>query len=271
MPLASINGIDIYHEVAGAGHPVVFVHGHALDSRMWQKQVAPLARFYTVVRYDIRGHGRSAAPRGGYSRAHLTEEVTGLIDHLGLTRPSLVGHSLGGGIALEYALRRPDRVCTLTLLASGLEGLGSSGHLSGSVAKQRALLRKEGVSKKFLRAALTSQLFDGVRQSPEILALARQMLSGWSGASWLDDTEYPQPALRHIERLGELRVPVLVAVGERDMPGFHDAAEALTRGILVVRKSVVPEAGHLAPLEKPEAFNDILLDFLGGAAGKALI
>ena len=271
MPFATLNGVRIHYEVAGSGHPVVFLHGHCLDSRMWQGQVAAIAGSYTVVTCDLRGHGLSDAPATGYSRAHYVEELYQLVLHLGLTKPSLAGHSMGGGIALEFALSHPERISTLVLVDTGLEGLSYLKNFSEVVSNQKALLRKEGVSQKFLRVALISPLFDGVRSQPEKLALARSMISTWSGASWLDDAAYPTQPRPHIDRLGELRVPTLVAVGERDSESFREIAAVLAEEILVVRKAIVPQAGHLAPLENPEAFNDILLDFLSGAVGKALL
>lgn len=271
MPFANVNGLKLHYEVAGSGHPIVLVHGHALDSRMWREQVPALSRLYTVVTCDLRGHGKSEAPESGYSRAHYAEDLHRLIACLGLSKPSVVGHSMGGGVALEYALRHPQRLATLTLVSSGLEGLGPSPSMAQVVAKQKEVVRREGVSAKFLRAALISPLFDGVRKDREKLALVRRMLSEWSGASWRDPTVYPTPPTPHAKRLGELRVPVLVVTGEREPPGFHEAAEALAKGITVVRTAQAPGAGHLSPLETPDAFNDTLLDFVGGAAGKALL
>ena len=271
MPFANLKGVVVHYEVAGAGHPVVFIHGHGLGSRLWQEQVPALARSYTVVRYDLRGHGRSQAPPNGYSRLHYTEELRQLILHLGLSRPSLVGHSLGASIALEYALAYPDRLSALVLTNTGLEGFSNGKSKSEVVARQKALLRTEGTTAKFLRASLISPIFDGVRRRPEKLALVKEMLAAWGGASWRDRATYPPLPRLHIDRLDEIRAPTLVLVGERETEGMHQVAEVLTQRIAVTRRAIVPEAGHLAPLENPDDFNDILLDFLGGAAGKALV
>ena len=271
MAFVTVDGVRIFYEMAGSGHPLVFIHGHALDSRIWQGQMEGLRRLYTVIRYDVRGHGQSEAPPTGYSRAHYAAELLGLINALDLTKPSLVGHSMGGTVALEYALQHADRCSTLSLIGSGLEGYSYQESMSETVNKQKDMLRQEGVSEKFLRVALFSPLYQGVRQHPEKLALVRSMLSGWSGASWLDTAVYPKPERTQLERLRELGVPALVAVGERDLPIFHEVSEALTMGIRVVRKATIPEAGHMAPLENPDAVNDILMDFIGGAAGKALL
>ena len=271
MPMLKLDGVDVHYEMAGSGHPIVLVHGHGLDSRMWDGQIAGLSRLYTVVRYDFRGHGKSSAPGTGYSRPRLAHELFLLVDALGLTKPSIVGHSRGGTVGLEYALTYPTRISTLTVVASGIEGYYSEAELAPTIAKQKALLRREGVSDRFVRAALRSPLYDGVRGDTEKLALLRTMLSAWSGADWRDDAVYPRPERQQIERLSDVGVPVMVVVGERDLSLFNDIAEVFAGGLRVVRRAVVPDAGHMAPMENPEAFNDILLDFIGGAAGKALL
>ncbi len=120
MPKLTLDGATIHYEMAGSGHPIVFVHGHGLDSRMWEGQMAGLSRLYTVVCYDFRGHGTSSAPASGYSRPQLAHELFLLVDALGLTKPSIVGHSRGGTIGLEYALTYPTRISTLTVVASGM-------------------------------------------------------------------------------------------------------------------------------------------------------
>lgn len=271
MPSLTVAGSHTYFQMTGSGHPIVFVHGHALDSRLWETQMEGLSKLYTVIRYDLRGHGRSDAPATGYSLADYAQELFGVVEGLSLTKPSIVGHSMGGTIALEYALEHPTRCSSISLIGGGLEGYSYSEGSSETVVKQKELLRQEGVSEKFLRVALISPLYDGVRRDPERFALAKAMLGGWSGASWREERTYPVPQRLQIERLSELAVPALVTVGERDLPIFHEVADAICRGARVVRKATIPEAGHLAPMENPVAVNDILLDFIGGAAGKALL
>lgn len=271
MPCADLDGVRLYYEVAGRGHALVFIHGHSLDCRMWDDQVGPVAQSYAVVRYDVRGHGKSAAPPTGYSLSHYARELRLLLDHLGIRRPSVVGLSMGGTIAIEYALTYPDRLETLTLVDTGLNGFEDGTTFMRQMEKRKALVRREGVGEKFVRATMMSELFRGLRRVPEKGALARAMVAGWSGASWVDTATYPKPERTQAERVGEVRVPTLVVVGQEDGARFHRIAEHITRRIPVVRKAVIPAAGHIPPMENPEAFNDALLDFLGGAVGKALV
>jgi pimeloyl-ACP methyl ester carboxylesterase len=115
----NVGGASLYYEAAGAGSPVVLLHGLDLDHRMWDEQVAPLAHAHTVVRYDLRGFGRSTA---GSHRGTHAEDLKALLDHLELGPVSLVGLSLGGGAAIDFAIAYPNAVRALILLNPLLEG-----------------------------------------------------------------------------------------------------------------------------------------------------
>jgi pimeloyl-ACP methyl ester carboxylesterase len=116
---ANINGASLYYEMTGAGSPVVLLHGLDVDHRMWDEQVAPLAHAHTVVRYDLRGSGRSTA--AGERGSHA-EDLRALLDHLELVGVSLLGFSLGGGAAVDFAVSYPNAVRALILVYPSIEG-----------------------------------------------------------------------------------------------------------------------------------------------------
>ena len=271
MPCANVNGGTLAYEVSGGGHPVAFLHGHTLDRRLWDPIAAYLSLSYTVICVDLRGHGRSAVPETGYAMADYAADLLGLVDLLGYRRVSLVGHSLGGIIAIELALTHPDRFTTMTLVGTGLGGFQHPEESRAMTERKKSLVRTEGVSEKFVRTAIYGTLYEATPDYAGKQAKLREMISGWSGAQWKDAATYPPPAKPQRDRLSEIKAPTLVAVGEHDRADFHAIANELAKGIAVVRKAIVPEAGHLAPLENPEAFGHILLDFLNGAVGKALV
>ena len=271
MPYAELEGVRTYYEQAGAGHVVVLVHGGCVDRRTWDYQVEEMARSYTIVRYDLRGHGHSAAPPQGYTIRDFAEDLRRLIQHLGLAKPSIMGHSLGGSVALEYAINYSKDVSTLLLADSGLDGFPYDVPMVEQMAQRRRLLARSGVSPSFVRAVMASPIFDGVRRRPELRALTREMIAAWSGANWRDEGAAIPPAHPQAERIAEVAAPTLVLLGEQDSARAHAIAQRLSEQIRVVRKEIVPEAGHMAPLENPDVFNDIVLDFLGGAVGKALV
>jgi 3-oxoadipate enol-lactonase len=116
---AEVNGARIYYEVAGEGEPLVFVHAGIADSRMWEGQVAAFAERYKVIRYDLRGFGKTEMVEGPFSHH---EDLRGLLDFLGLERTHLVGCSMGGGAVLDFALEYPERVGDLVLVGSAIGG-----------------------------------------------------------------------------------------------------------------------------------------------------
>src|SRR5438876_5964570 len=107
---ANVNGGSLYYEVTGAGTPVVLIPGFTLDTRMWDSQVEAFARRHQIIRYDLRGAGKSPPPTGPYSQY---EDLAALLGHLGVGKAHIVGLSLGGAIAIDFALAMPEAVLSL--------------------------------------------------------------------------------------------------------------------------------------------------------------
>jgi pimeloyl-ACP methyl ester carboxylesterase len=116
---AKINGAKLYYEVTGRGSPVALIHGFTLDRRMWDDQVAALALRHQVVRYDLRGFGRSSLPSNAYSHV---DDLQTLLNYLGIDRVALLGLSMGGAIALDFACAYPERLRAMLLADSTLRG-----------------------------------------------------------------------------------------------------------------------------------------------------
>src|SRR5271166_5735592 len=116
---APVGGTRLFYEVKGMGPALVLIHGGQMDSRMWDDQFALLAKQFTVIRYDVRGYGGSFQPDQLYSD---TDDLAGLLDYLKVKNAHIVGLSLGGRIAIDFALVHPKRVKSLTLAGPGLAG-----------------------------------------------------------------------------------------------------------------------------------------------------
>ena len=266
MPHIDTNGIVTFYEDAGRGEPIVLVHGHAADLRLWDLQVPALvAAGYRVICYDVRGHGRSTAPPSGYTWQNYTFDLRGLLDGLTIAVPRahVVGLSMGGGIALQFALDFPDRVLSLVLVDSTLPGFDYSPEFAGIIEELVAAVRAEGPRAAFERLWLAHSLFDGVRRFPERFELIRTMALEYAAADYLDETPSTPPERQAVDRLAELRAPTLVLVGELDIPDFQIIAEILA-GNIAARLQVIADSGHIPPLEQPQAFNQALLGFLSG-------
>jgi 3-oxoadipate enol-lactonase len=260
----STNDIATFYEDRGRGPPVVLIHGHTLDLRLWDAQVAPLADAgYRVVRYDVRGHGQSEAPATGYTYQNYSLDLRDLLDRLSIDAPAhLVGLSMGGGIALQFAVDHPQRVASLVLVDSAVPGFDYSPEYAEAIEELVRVARSEGPRAALGRVWLTHPLFDGIRRFPDRFAFLKRIVLAYSAADYLDATEYPQPQWQVIDRLSEIRAPTLVLVGELDLPDFRLIAEILAANIATARQEVIADAGHLPNLEQPQAFNRALLGFL---------
>jgi pimeloyl-ACP methyl ester carboxylesterase len=275
MPFVTTGDIQTYYEDECPGPPsarretpVVLIHGHSADLRLWEPQApALLGAGWRVVRYDVRGHGRTSAPATGYDWEHYLADLRSLLDNLRVERAHLAGISMGGAIALQLALEEPGRVASLALLDSALPGFAYSPQFEDDIDRLRQAMRVEGPRAALERHWLTHPIFEGVRRRPEAFAALRRMVLDYPAADYLDEAEYAPPERPAIERLHEVRAPALVIVGEMDLPDFLIIADILAENLPRARKLVVPDAGHLPSLERPEAVNPALLSFLAAVEG----
>jgi len=259
-----VNGARIHYELAGAGDPVVFVHGFPFDLTMWEPQIPEFSRRFRTLRYDARGFGRSSLP-GAEPYGHY-HDLAALIEHLGLAPAHVVGLSRGGSIVLNFALTYPHLLGKLVLAgASPGPTQAHKVHDSGPSEGYQQLLdvaRKDGIDAA-KRLYLQSGIFDAARSNPDALATVQRMVDDYSGWHFVNDdphTDLDPPA--H-ERLHEVAAPTLAIVGERDVELFHTLAGLVERHTPKARKAVIPGVGHMVNAEAPDAFNRLVLDFLG--------
>jgi 3-oxoadipate enol-lactonase len=256
---ADVNGTRLYYEIAGHGDPVVLIHGLCLDTRMWDDQFDALADRYRVIRYDVRGFGKSAVPTGEAFRH--ADDLRALLDCLAAPAAHIVGLSMGGRIALHHALLYPEATRSLVLVDSALDGFAWSGGWIASLNTIEDCARRDGA-----RAAnamwLEHELFAPARERPACAGKLAQIVGDCSGWNWL----HASPAIGIdppvADRLVDIRMPTLVVVGERDLPDFLTIADALAEGIPSAAKAVMPGAGHMSNMEDAAEFNALLLNFL---------
>jgi pimeloyl-ACP methyl ester carboxylesterase len=258
---AEVHGTQLYYDVAGSGRPIVLLHEGIADHRMWDAQVAAFAPHYRVIRYDARGFGRSPMPPEAFYRH---EDLQGLLEALGIDHAILLGASMGGAAAIDAALAYPEMVDALVLMASALGGYDFSDETKQKWAEIDAAYERDGVA-----AAVELELqmwVDGPFRTPEqvdpaVRELVREMNMGaYAGYNEsASEQELEPPA---ISRLGEIRVPTLIVVGDLDVPEIVARATLLEQGIAGARKVVVPGTAHVLNMERPEEFNRLVLDFL---------
>jgi 3-oxoadipate enol-lactonase len=240
-------------ETQGEGVPLVFIHGFSFDMRTWDAQFAVLSQYFRVVRYDLRGFGKSSVPAGPYS--HVLDLRT-LIEFLSLSAPVLIGLSLGANIALTFALDHPHAVEGLVLASSGLPGFAWSEIRPPDAAA--ALAKSQGVeaARQFW---LNHRLFAAVRRSPTAFVRVRRMIEEYSGWHWSNVNPTAQAEV--IDRLSECVSPTLVMSGDLDVLGYRQIAAKLSRDIPGAALLTFPDAGHVINEEDPAGFSAAVLGF----------
>jgi pimeloyl-ACP methyl ester carboxylesterase len=264
VPVLEVNGGPLAYDDEGAGPPVVLLHAGIADRLMWTPLVRLMAPHHRMIAYDLRGYGESTPPPPSF--AHH-DDVAGLLDGLGIERAALVGCSFGGRVAVDAALAYPDRVGALALIGAVVSGY----HLSESDELWERLVGEVAEDDLDAYAAGETRFWvvgperTPAEVDPGLLAYAapagRRALAAEDALARLDVKELEPPAL---DRLGEVTVPALVAVGAGDIPEIRRLADRLAAGIPHARRLPdIPDAAHLVPLERPDAVAAALLEFLG--------
>lgn len=252
-------------EVAGSGEPLILVHAGVADRRMWEPQWPAFVASHRTIRYDLRGYGESLPPSGPWSH-HA--DLLGLLGEIDVDRAHIVGASMGAGIAVEAALAQPQTVASLVLVAPGGALYG------GATADLRSVWHDEvdALDRGDLDAAVEVNLrawVDGLGRAADVVDPA---IREFVGAMQRDAFELPEwdpdgapeselepPA--HA-RMTEIACPTLIIVGEADQVATLGAANRLAAEVPKARFVSWPGAAHMLTLERPEAFERLVLDFV---------
>jgi 3-oxoadipate enol-lactonase len=246
----------LFYEVSGAGEPIVLIHAFSVDRRMWASQIATLEGRFRVVRYDLRGHGKSAGPSAPYS-PH--EDLRSVLDALFISKVTLIGLSAGATIATDFAIAYPDRVTRIVLASPGLSGHVPSAPLTWTqpVFKAAGSGDSEGAARLWAETPIMA-LRNDLSASTTVKDLVMSNVRLWTYRTNPAQQLTP-PA---IGRLSEVKCPTLVILGEQDLPHIKEIASLLVKGIAGARLVTIPLAGHMVNLDARDAFNRALDTFL---------
>jgi pimeloyl-ACP methyl ester carboxylesterase len=249
-----LDGGHLAWQSVGSGPAVVLIHGFSLDRRMWDAVIPLLATDFTVVSYDLRGFGESSPMdlHGGYTHH---DDLTALLDHLGLARATLVGFSFGGHVALTMAVQAPQRVSALVLVDALLEGVRWDADSTAAMHAVTTALHDRGIDEA-KAAWLAHPFFTVAIAQPQVASTLVAMVHGYSGRHWLGEDPHRAVVPVPIDVLAHLSAPTAVVVGELDVPCFLEMSARLGRDIPGARLTTVPGSGHLTPLEAPTAVAD---------------
>ncbi len=269
-----VNGVRLYVEEAGAGPPIVFLHGFSLDLAYWRPVADLLRARHRVILYDSRGAGRSSGASPHYRFAEHAEDLAGLLRALGVRRPLLCGHSMGGDILLQYAVTYPDIASALVIAdAPGAYNLWV-GVLGGTLfeflmwlGKTLGMAQPQKLLLPLLRYLFWSRSFQS--SHPEAIAAWKRQCLGCS----YDDLMSESLALAWREkltwRLAAIEVPTLLLRGSLDTLVAERQMRRYERNIEGSRLQTIRGSGHMTPNEKPREFAAMVTAFVASLEGTA--
>lgn len=271
MPLARVNGLDIYYEVHGQGDPLLLIMGTGSDHSLWHNQVEDFSKEFQCIVYDNRGTGRSGKPETGYSSRILADDAAGLLDAIGIAVAHVVGWSLGSVAGQELAINYPEKVRSLCLYSTWdrcYAHFRRRFELQAEIAK----LERPDMLAAFAVFSLFSPSF--LNERDEAVRDFEQRLYGGS------DSSTPRTPVHALlghygadiahdasDRLGRITAPTLIVVGAEDpltRPEYARAVHAKIRGSELV---ILEAADHMLPLMAGDRLNKMTLDFLRRKTG----
>jgi pimeloyl-ACP methyl ester carboxylesterase len=262
----NIGGAHIYYETAGKGRPFAMIHAGVADSRQWDNEFAFFARNYQVIRYDMRGYGKSEPVDGEFS--HMSDFVS-VLNALEIHEPLIVmGCSMGGGLAMDFALSHSSRVKALIMVGSGPSGLELDVPTPAKFAEAEKAYQSGDLDRV---AEIETQIwFDGTDRTPEQVNQAMRSLAYEMNRKALDyeakelGKRLPNTETPAFDRLTDLNIPVLVVVGAHDTPYILAAADYMVGKIPSAKKVMIQDAAHLSNMDHPHEFQSIVKAFLEG-------
>lgn len=248
----------LYYEQKGSGDVLTFCNGTAMDTRIWDDQYDELSHHFSILRFDNLGCGKSSdLPTTPH---HYDDDLNALHDCLGITRSIVAGLSVGGGIALNYCLNYPERVSALVLMDTFMTGY----QWPYTTPKMKILAEhwQRGDVDKTIEAWGSMEWFDHLKQDEEKYKRITPMVD--FNARRVFSQEFPPKedwGKPMIDRLGEVKVPTLLFIGEKDTPDNHEVMQIIHREVKQSKLVVVPDSGHVVNVENPSCVNQTIVEF----------
>ncbi len=265
---ADVNGTKLYYEVAGSGVPLVLIHGSFGDRRFWDLQFAELSKKYKVVRYDIRGYGRTALPNENEVYRDC-DDLNALMIFLGISRAHICGLSLGSIILIDFALSFPDKCLSLIPAGPRVAGDATDEYKTASSDSIRKIIaRTSELAKTKGAKEATDYLWTGdhAMRKGVVTANTRALLlkMGYEYSWWRythtgkREQAYPMA----IKKLSEIKIPTLIVTAESDFELCQEVAARMAQEIPGAKLVSIKTAGHIMNVDNPFEFNKALTVFI---------
>ena len=269
MPYATTDDeVRLYHEETGAGEPILFVHEFAGDRRQWEPQVRYFSRRYRCITFDARGYPLSDVPEADekYSQDRARDDIKAILDHLGIERAHVVGHSMGAFATLHFGMRYPERSLSLVLAGCGYGAHPDAQQAFLDLTKRTAdMFRSEDMATAAAKYARSPGRLQYQAKDPRGYAEFAAMLAEHSAegsALTMANVQRLRPSLWDLqEELRALERPVLIISGDEDDPCL-DPGVFMKRLIPNAGLAMIAKSGHTINSEEPALFNQIVEDFL---------
>lgn len=258
---ATVNGITMAYDDHGTGSAVVLLHGFPLCRKMWHPQINKIpAAGFRLITPDLRGFGESEAPNGPYSMELFADDIVGLLDHLGIEKAVVGGMSMGGYVLLNLLERYPERLAGACFIVTRAMADDEAG-------KARRLQLAQDVMKfgpQIVADAFETMLFaeQSLTERPKLVSEIYRWMTDTDSRGLAGGLLAMRERKDYSQNLGSISVPSLAIGAALDKAAPPENARAIAAGIPGCRLAIIPDAGHMANLEHPGAFNSCLLDFL---------
>ena len=254
-----INGITIAYSDQGTGLPIVFLHAFPLNRTMWAMQEKALSSQFRIITIDLRGHGESDAPLWRYTLDQSADDVRALLDHLAIQQALFVGLSMGGYILFAFYRKYAARVKGLILADTRAQADTEEGKDGRFQMAQTAYKKGPSAIADIMIPKLLSPMT--VQTKPDLVQQVRAMIEGNQISGITGDLMAMAERPDSVPLLAQITCPTQIIVGELDQATPPSDAKLMAENIPGVRLTIIPHAAHLANLEQPEAFNQIVAAF----------
>ena len=260
---AEVNETRLYYEIAGEGDTVILIHGFSLDVRQWNDQFEFLANQYRVLRYDMRGFGKSMTPTGTpYTH---TDDLKALLEYLNIQQAHILGHSFGGRVAIAFALLYPEMTLSLIGADPALEGYEPTNEPSKMVVEELNRIWSAGKDAGVEAARelwLQFSPFGAAWKIPPVARRIKEMIQDYSGWHWVNDDTYQPISPPASEQLDKIYPPTLILVGSLNPQLILDACNFMSEKVANAKEVQIPGVSHMLNMEDPNQFNIEVLKFL---------
>ena len=250
----NVDGGKLYYEISGTGENIVLLHDGMVNCFIWDEQFPVLARNYRVIRYDRRGYGKSSDPETKYS--HI-DDLNQVFIQLKVDKAIVFGMSSGGGLAINFALAYPEKVNGLVLVGAVVSGFGYTSHMTtrGGHMNPAEMTDPAKLIKYFIMDDPYEIYSENIKAKEKVMTLLPYL--------GRDNTVPTKPPAKvAVNCLSEIKVPTIILVGEYDHPDVHAHAGVINAGIRNSKREIIPNSGHLIPVEQPLLFNEAVTSFL---------